>query len=98
MACVPTFLVFGQEEILKRMNDMSMTTGYFVDVSKSTTRRTKVHICSDSKPICGCHPKGNFQWCANYAYLGYVECKICRNKWLMTLLISQDELIRSMKK
>lgn len=55
-----------------------MTTGFFAN----TKRWTKVHVVHEGSPICG-SPIGKdmeYQWCAGYIKLDYIECEKCKIK------------------
>lgn len=54
-----------------------ITTGYFADAEKSTTRRTRVHAVDEhERPLCGARVRGEFQWCSHTG--DYIECRSCR--------------------
>ena len=55
-------------------------TGYFANSAKSTTKRTKVHIVADGKPICGAaiDKESSFLFCSNGVNEHYLECTKCK--------------------
>ena len=60
-----------------------MKTGYFGRATEKgyNAKSTQVHIVNgEGVSICGYKPHKTmeFQWCATFAYLPYVECKKCK--------------------
>ena len=62
---------------------MNISIGFFAKerglVGKS---HTQTHALKDGKALCGYKPAKTmqYQWCANFAYIDYVECKNCKEK------------------
>lgn len=76
----------------KTMELKEVTTGFFADEKHGT----KVHLVSNRKPICGVAvgKKMQYQWCANFAKLDYVECERCKKKY-KTLLLREENTKRT---
>jgi len=55
-------------------------TGYYGIPGGPGCRNTKVHLVFRGKPLCGCKlsKEMEFQWCANFVHLPYVECENCK--------------------
>ena len=59
--------------------DSVISTGWFGEPGK-TNRKSKVHLVSKGKPVCGAKmgPRQQFQWCSHDIQWGYIECESCR--------------------
>ena len=57
------------------MNPDYLHTGFFAE----SCRRTKVHVVSHNKPICGIKigARMKFQWCSHGINFEYLTCKRC---------------------
>jgi hypothetical protein len=58
----------------------AVSTGYYAKVHG---KHTMVHLVDEGKPMCGYKPAKSmqFQCCAPFPHLEYVECKKCKEKF-----------------